>query len=115
MADTGGKLALSMQSRSSGEVESVDDNREEPWPACTAFRARQRSARGVAAHLRFVPWGRVPRGRGDARFSRFVQATEGHPGAAAGLPPDAIASHAEPAEVKADPREEVEVGQGGQP
>ena len=29
--------------------------------------------------------------------------------------PDAIASHAEPAEVKADPREEVEVGQGGQP
>ena len=35
--------------------------------------------------------------------------------AAAGLPPDAIASHAEPAEVKADPREEVEVGQGSQP
>jgi hypothetical protein len=39
----------------------------------------------------------------------------GRLGAAAGLPPDAIASHAEPAEVKADPREEVEVGQGGQP
>jgi hypothetical protein len=34
---------------------------------------------------------------------------------AAGLLPDAIASHAEPAEVKADPREQVEVGQGGQP
>jgi len=33
--------------------------------------------------------------------------------AAAGLPPDGVASHAEPAEVKADPREEVEVGQGG--
>jgi hypothetical protein len=33
----------------------------------------------------------------------------------AGLPSDAIASHAEPAEVKADPREGVEVGQGGQP
>jgi hypothetical protein len=29
--------------------------------------------------------------------------------------PDAIASHAEPGEVKADPREEVDVGQGGQP
>jgi hypothetical protein len=39
----------------------------------------------------------------------------GRLGAAAGLPPDAIASHAEPAEVKADPREEVEVGQGRQP
>ena len=36
-------------------------------------------------------------------------------GAAAGLPPDAIASHAEPAKVKADAREEVGVGQGGQP
>jgi hypothetical protein len=35
--------------------------------------------------------------------------------AAAGLPPDAIASHAERAEVRPDPREEVEVGQGGQP
>jgi hypothetical protein len=29
--------------------------------------------------------------------------------------PAAIAGHAEPAEFKADPREEVEVGQGGQP
>jgi hypothetical protein len=87
-----------------------------------------------------VPCGRVPRGRGDARFSRFAEATEGHLrhlpfvrcqrlaslnrdasfhggglGAAAGLPPDAIASHAEAVEVKADPREEVGVGQGGQP
>jgi hypothetical protein len=35
--------------------------------------------------------------------------------AAAGLPPDAIAGHAEPAGVKADPREEVEVDQRGQP
>jgi hypothetical protein len=36
-------------------------------------------------------------------------------GAAAGLPPDAIASHAEPVEVKAGPREEVAVGRGGRP
>jgi hypothetical protein len=35
--------------------------------------------------------------------------------AAGGLSPDAIARHAELAEVKADPRAEVEVGQGGQP
>jgi hypothetical protein len=34
--------------------------------------------------------------------------------AAGGLPPDAI-PHAESAEVKAEPRDEVEVGQGGQP
>ena len=39
----------------------------------------------------------------------------GAAGAVAGLPSDAIASHAEPAEVKADPREEVDVGQGGKP
>jgi hypothetical protein len=35
--------------------------------------------------------------------------------AAGGLPLDAIASHAGPAEVKADPRGEVAVGRGGQP
>jgi hypothetical protein len=39
----------------------------------------------------------------------------GRLGAAAGLPPDAIASHAEPVEVKAGPREEVAVGRGGPP
>ena len=32
---------------------------------------------------------------------------------AGGLPSDAVASRAEPADVRADPREEAQVGQGG--
>ena len=65
--------------------------------------------------LAFRPMGTGP-SRARRRSLLAICASDGgSPGAAAGLPPDAIASHAEPAEVKADPREEGEVGQCGQP
>jgi hypothetical protein len=67
-----------------------------------------RKHRGHLRHLPLVRRERLASLTGTPPFTGRLEA-------AGGLPPDAIACHAEPGEVMADPRAEVEVGQGVQP